>query len=121
MPGSYRVERWSQFLAPNPAMLRQSLTLEGYEVFQWCDQPGTVYGPHKHDDEQSHWVVSGSIELIVQGAGTVLLSAGDRDYMPAGTYHSARVVGDEPVLYLIGSKHAQAEPQRRRKRNARRR
>jgi quercetin dioxygenase-like cupin family protein len=85
-------------------MLRQSLVLEGYEVFQWCDQPGTVYGPHKHDDEQSHWIVSGTMELNVHGAGTTTLGPGDRDFMPAGTYHSARVIGDEPVMYLIGAK-----------------
>ena len=29
---------------------------------------------------------------------------GDRDFMPAGTYHSARVAGDEPVMYLVGEK-----------------
>ena len=28
----------------------------------------------------------------------------DRDFMPAGTYHSARVLGEEQLLYLIGEK-----------------
>lgn len=31
-----------------------------------------------------------------------MLEAGDRDFMPAETYHSARVIGDEAVLYLVG-------------------
>jgi len=59
-----------------------------------------------HADDQSHWVVSGRLELMVEGYGTFVLEAGDRDFMPAGTYHSARVLGDEPVLYLIGEVRA---------------
>lgn len=102
---SYRIERWREIYAPNPAQLREILTLEGYSVFQWSDPPETVYGPHFHNEDQSHWIVSGSMELTVQGAGVFVLEPGDRDFMPAGTYHSARVLGEEPVLYLIGSKN----------------
>lgn len=85
-------------------MLRQTLVVEGYSVFQWSDRPETVYGPHRHGEDQSHWVVSGSLELTVEGVGVVELTAGDRDFMPAGTLHSARVTSEEPVLYLVGSK-----------------
>ena len=80
------------------------MTAEGYGVFGWSDQPGTTYGVHKHATHQSHWIISGALELEVQGVGTVTLNPGDRDFMPAGTYHSARVLGDEPVVYLIGEK-----------------
>lgn len=31
-----------------------------------------------------------------------ILRAGDRDWLPAGTLHAARVVGHAPVTYLIG-------------------
>ncbi len=55
-------------------------------------------------DDQSHWIVSGQFELTIENFGTVLLEAGDRDFMPAETYHSARVIGEEPVIYLIGEK-----------------
>lgn len=106
MPGGYRVEKWTAFHTPNSAMLRHQLVVEGYDVFQWSDQPGMVYGLHKHDRAQSHWVISGSLELSVQDFGDFVLEAGDRDFMPAGTYHSARVVSDEPVLYLIGEMRA---------------
>lgn len=85
-------------------MLRHILVSEGYRVFQWIDQPDMVYAIHMHGEEQSHWVISGSLELTVERVGTFLLEAGDRDFMPAGTYHSARVIGEEPVAYLIGEK-----------------
>ncbi len=101
---SYRVIKWSEPQPPNPAMLRFLLEREGYRVFQWSDNPGITYGNHQHDDEQSHWIISGSLELTVERVGTFILEPGDRDFMPAGTYHSARVVGDEPVMYLVGAK-----------------
>ena len=43
-------------------------------------------------------------QLTIERDGTVVLKAGDRDFMPAGTYHSARVVSEEPVVYLVGEK-----------------
>jgi len=48
--------------------------------------------------------MSGMLELTVDGAGVFILEAGDRDFMPAGTEHTARVVGAEPVTYLIGAR-----------------
>jgi quercetin dioxygenase-like cupin family protein len=104
MPPAYRVEKWQELYAPNIAMLRHTMTVQGYDVFQWCDAPGAEYGSHRHDEEQSHWVISGTLELTVQGVGVFVLEAGDRDFMPAGTYHTARVLGEEPVMYLIGAK-----------------
>lgn len=100
----YRIEKWAQIHAPNPAMLRLQMEREGYRVFQWGDRPEAVYALHKHDEDQSHWIVSGSLELSVERVGVFVLEAGDRDFMPAGTWHSARVVGEEPVVYLIGEK-----------------
>jgi mannose-6-phosphate isomerase-like protein (cupin superfamily) len=101
---SYRVEKWSGSQIPNPAALREFLESEGYSVYQWSDRPGAVYSRHMHSEDQSHWIISGALELAVEGFGTFVLEAGDRDMMPAGTYHSARVIGDEPVVYLIGEK-----------------
>ena len=104
MPSDYRGVKWQEAFSPNPAMLRHTLIVEGYDVFQWADQPGIEYGSHKHHEEQSHWILSGSLELTVQGVGVFVLETGDRDFMPAGTYHTARVLGEEPVHYLIGAK-----------------
>lgn len=100
----YRFEKWSEIYAPNPAMLRYVLASEGYKVFQWCDLPERSYAQHKHDEDQTHWIISGALELTIENYGVVVLEAGDRDFMPAGTYHSARVIGEESVMYLIGEK-----------------
>lgn len=98
------MEKWRQPYAPNPAMLRLEMEREGYRVYQWCDRPGTVYGSHFHAEAQTHWVVSGSIEISLEGSGTYQLSAGDRDFVPANARHTACVVGDESVVYLVGEK-----------------
>jgi quercetin dioxygenase-like cupin family protein len=100
----YRIERWAQVYAPNPAMLRFTMEREGFRVFQWGDRPEMIYGLHKHDEDQTHWIISGALELTVEKVGVFILEAGDRDFMPAGTYHTARVVSAEAVVYLIGEK-----------------
>src|SRR5690606_15793113 len=74
--------------------------------------PEAFYGMHKHDSEQTHWIISGSIEITV-GNVPHLLSAGDRDRMPANTYHTARIIGEEPVKYLIGEKASAVDAERR--------
>lgn len=104
MNSQYRVERWNEPYAPDAASLRSRLAAEGYSVVQWTDLPGTEYGPHSHANEQSHWVVSGEIEIQIDGVGNFVLAPGDRDVMPAGTEHTARVIGDVPVVYLIGER-----------------
>jgi len=99
-----QVERWSEPASPDPQELKARLSHEGYSVFQWSDAPGTKYGPHAHAEDQSHWIVSGELELRV-GYEIYTLRAGDRDYLPADTMHSAFVLGDQPVTYLVGAKH----------------
>lgn len=103
MANGYRVEKWNRPYPPNPAMLRLEMEAEGFRVMNWCDMPDVIYGMHKHETDQSHWIISGSIEIAVANIPYVL-SAGDRDHLPANTYHTARVIGDEPVQYLMGEK-----------------
>jgi quercetin dioxygenase-like cupin family protein len=99
-----RVERSSTTTPPLAHDLKQQLEREGYSAFQWSDEPGTKYGPHVHAEDQSHWIISGELELRV-GHEVYTLRAGDRDFLPANTIHSAFVPGDEPVVYLIGARH----------------
>src|SRR5712691_6197666 len=101
---SIQVERWGDPSSPNAQELQARLVSEGFTVFQWSDAPGTKYGPHAHAEDQSHWILSGELELRV-GYEIYTLGAGDRDFLPANTIHSALVPGDEPVTYLIGAKH----------------
>jgi quercetin dioxygenase-like cupin family protein len=100
---SIQIERWSDASPPRGDDLKERLQGEGYSVFQWTDAPGTRYGPHAHAEDQSHWIISGALELRV-GHETYTLRAGDRDFLSANTIHSAFVPGDEPVVYLIGAK-----------------
>jgi quercetin dioxygenase-like cupin family protein len=100
---SIEIETWSEEGEPGAANLKQRLQNEGYSVFQWTDAPGTKYGPHAHAEDQSHWIISGALELRV-GHESYTLRAGDRDFLPADTIHSAFVHGDEPLVYLIGAK-----------------
>src|SRR6266571_6597985 len=101
---SIHIDRWSETSQPNAEDLKTRLRDEGFSVFQWSDAPGTKYGPHAHLEDQSHWILSGQLELRV-GHETYTLRAGDRDFLPANTTHSAFVPGDESVVYLIGAKY----------------
>jgi mannose-6-phosphate isomerase-like protein (cupin superfamily) len=100
---SIQVERWNETVAPDARELRERMESEGYRVFEWIDAPGTVYDPHMHAEDQSHWIVSGALRLSIAGE-QYTLGAGDRDFLPAYTEHTADVPGDEPVVYLIGAK-----------------
>ena len=100
---SLRVERWNQDEKPVAKVLRQVLQSEGYDVMEWTDAPGTMYPPHSHAEDQSHWIISGELELTV-GEQEYKLGSGDRDFLPADTMHAAFVPGKEPVRYLIGVK-----------------
>lgn len=101
---SLNVERWSESESPDARILRRRMEAEGYSVFEWRDEPGTTYGPHSHAEDQSHWILSGTLILRV-GWEEYTLRAGDRDFLPANTEHSAIVPNDEPVTYLIGAKY----------------
>ena len=98
-----KLARWDEPGSPDERSLRRRLEQEGYSVYAWTDAPGTTYPPHAHGEDQSHWVLEGSIALVVAGEEYVL-GPGDRDWLPKGTVHSARVVGSAPVTYLIGAR-----------------
>ena len=100
---SLQVERWSEPDPPDARALRDRLRREGYTVLEWSVAPGTAYEPHSHTEDQSHWIISGELELTVAG-GKYTLRAGDRDFLPANTTHSAFVPGNVPVRYLIGAR-----------------
>ncbi len=98
-----QIQRWSESGTPVADTLRNRLKSEGFDVFEWSDAPGTSYAAHAHAEDQSHWIISGELELTV-GGETYTLAAGDRDFLPANTVHSAFVPGNRAVRYLIGAK-----------------
>lgn len=98
----YRIERWKEVFPPNPAMLRLQMVNEGYQVFNWADRQGMQHGSYRKPMANSHWVISGNLEIVIERGGRHVLGPGDRDFLPPNTYHTKRVLGIEPVIYLVG-------------------
>jgi quercetin dioxygenase-like cupin family protein len=97
-----RLERWE----PGDGSLteRRMMSLlesEGYEVAVSTYREGTEFPEHEHSQDKCDAVLEGTLRITV---GDVLydLKPGDRLYLPAGTRHSARVIGPKTVLSLDG-------------------
>jgi len=78
------------------------LEQEGYEVAAYTYREGTVFPEHAHPQDKCDAVLEGTFR--VRAAGVVFdLEPGDRLYLPAGTRHSAEVVGKKTVFSLDGT------------------
>ena len=71
----------------------------GWWPVSWRDAPGEVYGPHKHDADQTLYLVEGSLELEV-GGRIHDLNPGDKLELPALTVHSAKAPSG--ATYIVG-------------------
>jgi quercetin dioxygenase-like cupin family protein len=71
----------------------------GWWPVAWRDAPGDVYEAHKHDADQTLYLVEGSLELQVAG-NTIRLEPGDKLELPAFTVHTAKA--PEGATYIIG-------------------
>jgi mannose-6-phosphate isomerase-like protein (cupin superfamily) len=76
---------------------------EGYEVASYAYRPSTAFSPHEHAQDKCDAVLQGVLRVVV-GDETFDLGPGDRLYLPAGTRHSAQVVGATTVLSLDGTR-----------------
>lgn len=95
------VERWDED-EDGPVeerTLREELEDRGYEVSRYVYPPGTEFPEHTHDVDKIDAVVSGRFRVALEGE-EVVLGPGDRVTVPAGTPHTAEVVGGEPVVSL---------------------
>jgi quercetin dioxygenase-like cupin family protein len=81
------------------AKLRKKLAEGGYRVTRYVYPPGTYFPDHTHRIDKKDGVYSGRFRLCMGGEEYVL-GPGDFVEVPAGTVHSAEVVGDEPVVSL---------------------
>jgi len=77
----------------------QEISDAGWWPISWRDAPGEVYGAHKHDADQTLYLVEGWMELGV-GANTYRLNPGDKLELPAFTVHSAKAPNG--ATYIIG-------------------
>jgi quercetin dioxygenase-like cupin family protein len=67
--------------------------------------PGTSFPNHVHPGEEIIYVLGGSLEYQVAGQASVTLKAGDVLFIPAGTVHSAKNIGNvgaaELATYVV--------------------
>ena len=79
----------------------QTLEKEGFpSVYEWKDEPGTVYNAHQHQGKVSIFITEGTIELTIAGIAHTL-RAGNRLDIPPQVPHSA-VVGPHGCQYVVG-------------------
>ena len=96
------VSRWSDRHDagdPDAETIRAELEERGYTVSRHVYRPGTYFDEHTHRHDKIDAVVSGRFRMTVAG-DEVVLEPGDWAAVPAGTTHTARVLGDEPVVSL---------------------
>lgn len=95
------IERWDRERdgPPSERTLRERLEGRGYRVSRYVYPPGTRFDEHTHAVDKIDAVVSGRFRMRVADR-EVLLGPGDAVAVPAGTPHTAEVVGEEPVVSL---------------------
>jgi quercetin dioxygenase-like cupin family protein len=81
---------------------RHDLSAPGREVVQARVEldPGVSFPKHWHPGEEIIYVLEGSLEYQVEGKPPVTLKAGDVLFIPAGTIHTAKNVGNGPGAEL---------------------
>jgi quercetin dioxygenase-like cupin family protein len=99
-----RLERWDPADGPPTEKRMMSvLETEGFEVAVYAYREGTTFPPHEHAQDKCDAVLEGTFRLTV-GDAVFDLGPGDRLYLPAGTRHSAEVVGAKTVVSLDGTR-----------------
>jgi quercetin dioxygenase-like cupin family protein len=100
---SVRLVSWEEEDGPlTEKRLMGVLEREGYEVAVYAYRQGTVFPEHEHPQEKCDAVVEGFLRILV-GETVYDLKPGDRLYLPAGTRHSAEVIGRRTVVSLDGT------------------
>ncbi len=96
-----QIEHWdSERDGPlTEANMRRKLEDRGYVVDTYRYPPGTYFPDHDHGVDKIDGVLSGRFRICMQGSSLVL-EAGDILVVPKHVFHSAEVVGDDPVVSL---------------------
>ncbi len=76
--------------------------------------PDAFAANHRHPGEEVAFVLEGSLEYTLEGRAPVTLTAGQSLFIPSGTPHSARNVGEgrasELATYIVEKGAALVEP-----------
>lgn len=83
-------------------LLRKDLDVAGREVIQVrVDfEPGVESPNHSHPGVEVAYVIDGTFEYQLEGQPPITLKAGDSLYIPAGTAHIAKNVGNKKASEL---------------------
>ena len=96
--------RWSE-QHPDADALKQQLTSEGFNAYQWTGHPGGAYLDYIHAQDEVVCVLSGTADVkVADEHGSV--EPGDRMDVPANTYHSITVTGEDPLVVLTGMRRS---------------
>ncbi|MBP1862254.1 quercetin dioxygenase-like cupin family protein [Rhizobium herbae] len=88
-------------------LIKSDISVSGKEVVQVRVDfaPGVFAVSHRHPGEEVAYVIEGMLEYELEGQKPVTLRAGQSLFIPAGTPHSARNVGDakasELATYIV--------------------
>jgi quercetin dioxygenase-like cupin family protein len=86
---------------------QHDLSVPGREVVQVRVDlaPGVAFPKHRHPGEEIIYVIEGLLEYQVEGKPPVTLKAGEVLFIPAGTVHAAKNVGNgnaaELATYIV--------------------
>jgi len=99
---------WAQLAGTTRTDLqRHDLSAPGREVIQARVElaPGVVSPKHTHPGEEIIYLLEGTMEYDVEGKPPVTLKVGDVLFIPAGTVHAAKNVGNvnaaELATYIV--------------------
>jgi quercetin dioxygenase-like cupin family protein len=81
--------------------VEQKLRAEADHCYQWNNGPGAEYALHSHPFRKILYVERESITFTPAGKPAIVMKAGDRLDLPAGTPHGA-IVGAEGVVCWEG-------------------
>jgi quercetin dioxygenase-like cupin family protein len=88
-------------------LVRSDIAAPGREVIQVRVDfaPGVAFGGHAHPGEEVAYVLEGTLEYVLDGRQPIRLNAGEALFIPSGTPHSARNLGEgkasELATYIV--------------------
>lgn len=95
------IERWDPAKdGPlSETALRRKLEASGHQVRRHVYLPGMYFPAHTHKNEDLNAVFSGCVR-VSWANGSAVLGFGDIAHVPAGTKHTAEVIGRDPAVSL---------------------
>jgi quercetin dioxygenase-like cupin family protein len=86
------------FVTPEGAERRVLSHGGGLMLVEFRFKAGVMAPMHNHPHEQIGYVVSGALELFMDGREPVTLSAGDSYYVPPMVMHGVRILADAVLV-----------------------